>query len=166
MAYPPQGYPPRHGHPQAPPPQGYPPPQYGYPHQGYTGQPVHGHPQQHGYAPPPQQPPPAKRRGGGFRIILTIVILAGAGWFGVQVWNAERPELGDCLSSMEGDIYGGMPVVSCDDPAARFEVVAYTSSGSASDARASICEGHPDGQSHVETRKRGRLSWAICAVPV
>lgn len=176
MSYPPQGYPPPNAY---PPPPGN-PPQYGHP-QGYPQQqayPQHGYgPQQYpppppGYQssqyppryPPQQMPNPKPKR--LFRILLTLVLLGGATFYGVMAFNADRPKLGDCLASMDGDFFGGMEVVDCSDPSAAFEVVEYSTSGTASNARASICDGHPDGESHVATRKRGRLSWAICAVPL
>lgn|GEM_PF-4427286 len=94
------------------------------------------------------------------------MLIGAAVWFGVMVYNEPRPDVGNCLASMEGTIFGGMEIVDCTDPTAKYQVVAYKATGTASEARSEVCDGHPGGQSYVDTGKRQRLNWAICAVPL
>ncbi|MEV6732583.1 MULTISPECIES: hypothetical protein [unclassified Streptomyces] len=132
MTYPPQQGPGPYGQPvpNGQQPQGYPPqPGYGYPQQ--QAQPPYGvapqqypHPQQ--FAAPPA--PPARRGGMGIMKILKIiagvvvVIMVAVGYFASRD-DADKAEVGDCLTNKGSTVTPDLQVVKCGGANAEFKVV-------------------------------------------
>ena len=164
MSYPPQPGPPRYGNPRHP---GH-PQHYGYPQQQawpHTRQ-RPGYPAAQ-YGPPGRAMPPPNipvRPSRKPRLIAYFValflVLGGGGVAMVSALTASRPEVGDCLTSMDARLFGGLEIVDCDDPGARYEVV-----NKLEHSRGSVCVDHPDGESYASKGRHGKVYWSICATP-
>ena len=59
---------------------------------------------------------------------------------------------------MDDRIFGGLEVVSCSSPDAKYEVVAHTNNSRYP------CDEYPEGESFINSGKRGKVYWSICAV--
>ncbi|MFD0556481.1 hypothetical protein FB566_1722 [Stackebrandtia endophytica] len=90
-------------------------------------------------------------------LLVSGLVTAGA----IIALNTTKPAVGDCLASTRITISGGMEMVDCSDPSAKYEVVAYTTSY----AGQSLCHGFPEGERHHYSN-RGDLRWEICVVPL
>ncbi|MER7466697.1 hypothetical protein [Streptomyces sp. NPDC097981] len=134
MTYPPQQGPGPYGQPgpyAQQPPQGYPPqPGYGHPQQA---QPPYGAPPQQQYPYPPQQfaappAPPARSGGLGVKKILkaivavVAVIVCAVGYWASQD-DADKAEVGDCLTNKGSTVSPDLQVVKCGGANAEFKVV-------------------------------------------
>ncbi|MFK0046404.1 hypothetical protein ACIQU4_20330 [Streptomyces sp. NPDC090741] len=132
MTYPPQPGPGPYGQP-APhaqqPPQGYPPqPGYGQPQQ--PGQPPYGAPPQQ-YPYPQQQfaapPAPPRRRMGVMKILkiivaVVVVIAAAVGYYASRD-DADKANVGDCLTNKGNTVSPDLQVVKCGGANAQYKVV-------------------------------------------
>lgn len=92
-----------------------------------------------------------------------VMVLIVVGCLGI-VLSQSRPRLGDCLAGTDKRMFGGVEIVDCDSPEARWVVVVDGFSEQP-------CKGRGNGEEIVSTRSKSKygsdeyVEWAVCAEP-